>query len=190
MKRRQEYRLRKIAQLVARQKPPKLSTSGFNSVDIMKHYQVHLPGKRPTISKRDFDRLLKVARKTDPKYADLLEAAFATGLRVSDLIAVNWEDVNMLTETMVVSCRNNLEIPLPVCIKSLVGSRKRGPIFTDSNGKRWTVCSVRNQMHQLCQKTGRKIMIHDVRTLSKINLMKKSQRLKKKNPNNKKNRNA
>jgi len=94
-----------------------------------------LPKRLPhAISEEDMERIILAART--PRDLAILELAYASGLRVSELAALRVEDINLKAESLLVrqgkGGKDRIDFfgrPAAAALKHYIGNRTSGPLF-------------------------------------------------------------
>lgn len=139
----------------------------------------HVPKMKPLkvppqrfdfFSREESEKLLSVIE--DPRWYALVLLALRTGLRVSELLGLEWSDIDFdrqllslrrsIVQGVVGSPKNNRErhIPLtPLLCDALQKIRKpSGQLFCGKNGKLWSYFKLRNGLKKFCKKAGLRII--------------------------------
>jgi integrase len=116
------------------------------------------------LSREESERLLDSI--DDPVWHTLVLLALRTGLRVSELLGLEWSDIDFerqlltlrksIVQGIVTSPKNNRErfIPLSaqVCDTLEVIRKPNGFLFCNRKGKPFTYYKVRKRLHKLCER--------------------------------------
>jgi integrase len=120
------------------------------------------PQKFDFFSREESEKLLNAI--DDPQWYTLVLLALRSGLRVSELLGLEWCDVDLarrsitvrrsIVEGIITSPKNNRErhIPLtaPLCEALKRIQKPAGPLFCNKKGKIWSYFKLRKRLQKFC----------------------------------------
>ena len=126
------------------------------------------PQKYKFLSEEEYVPLLGVAKKENPREYERILFALRTGVRIGELAALDWSDINFsnrsvvirrsLVEGIIGSPKSNKErqIPLADDIFGLLYQRqkKEGFVFADEKGRTYSRWSHHNRLKKYCRMAG------------------------------------
>ena len=135
----------------------------------MKHLKVP-PQKFDFFSREESAKLLGAT--DDPRSYALVLLALRTGLRVSELLGLEWVDIDLdrqllslrrsIVRGVVTSPKNNRERHVPLtpqlCDALKVIQKPTGPLFCDKDGVPLTYFKLKSALKKLCNKAGLRII--------------------------------
>ncbi len=111
------------------------------------------------LSKEEVEQLISVA--SDARERAIVELIYATGVRVSELVSLNWSDIDWDSEVVRVLGKGGKERVVPIGSKALEALRAygsesgmKGPLFKNRDGDRLTSRSVERIVKRMAIKAG------------------------------------
>lgn len=111
------------------------------------------------LTKEEVERLIEVAE--DSRDRAIVEFLYATGVRVSELVSLNWSDIDWENEVVRVIGKGGKERFVPIGSKAIAAlkvygaqSGMSGPVFKNRDGGRLTARSVERIIKSMALKAG------------------------------------
>lgn len=110
----------------------------------------------------------QLVNSTDGMLRDMIKTALETGLRFGELIALTWDDVDLIQRELIIrqafaqgvlgSTKSNKirRIPMTASVYEILKAKKKdtGYAFAGINGKPWDQSTSIRRLHRICKKAG------------------------------------